>query len=409
MEKLLERFERYIKIETTSNPESSACPSSDCQFDLANLLAQELTQLGLSDVSVDSRAYVMAKLPSNLDYASPAIGFIAHMDSAPDASGRDIKPQYIKNYSGDDIVLGTSGEILSASQYPELKDLVGKDLITTDGTTLLSADDKAGVAEIMTAIAHLQADPKIKHGDIWIGFTPDEEIGRGADFFDVKKFAAEWAYTVDGGSLGELEYENFNAAEATINIHGVNVHPGSAKDKMINAMLIAADLINKLPSNETPATTDGYAGFYHLIGMKGDVTHTKLQYIIRDFTREGLEARKAFLDDLVTSIQAEMAQGKIEIELKDNYYNMREKVEPFPHIIKIAEAAMQQADVIPDIKPIRGGTDGARLSFMGLPCPNLFTGGANFHGLHEYVCVDTMHKAVDVILNIVKLTGQLRK
>ncbi|MGR5077967.1 peptidase T [Photobacterium swingsii] len=405
MDKLIERFLRYVSFETQSNPSVAHCPSTACQLVLAEQLKRELEELDLCDVTLDEHGYLMARLPSNVDFPVPAIGFIAHMDTAPDASGKDVKPQIVENYIGGDIALGIGDEVLSPIQYPDLNKLHGHNIITTDGTTLLGADNKAGVAEIITAIAHLKANPEIKHGDICIGFTPDEEIGRGANLFDVEKFNAEWAYTIDGGPIGELEYENFNATSADVICHGVNVHPGTAKGKMVNAMNIAAQFQLMMPAEETPECTEGYEGFYHLKSMEPAVAKTELGYIIRDFDRQGLEQRKAFMQQKVDELNSRLTKGRVELKLTDSYYNMREMVEPHPHIIEYAKEAMIACDVQPDIKPIRGGTDGARLSFKGLPCPNIFTGGYNFHGIHEFITVEGMELAVKVIVKLAETTA----
>ncbi|MEZ8093714.1 peptidase T [Photobacterium swingsii] len=405
MDKLIERFLRYVSFETQSNPSVAHCPSTACQLVLAEQLKRELEELELCDVTLDEHGYLMARLPSNVDFPVPAIGFIAHMDTAPDASGKDVKPQIVENYIGGDIALGIGDEVLSPIQYPDLNKLHGHNIITTDGTTLLGADNKAGVAEIITAIAHLKANPEIKHGDICIGFTPDEEIGRGANLFDVEKFNAEWAYTIDGGPIGELEYENFNATSADVICHGVNVHPGTAKGKMVNAMNIAAQFQLMMPAEETPECTEGYEGFYHLKSMEPAVAKTELGYIIRDFDRQGLEQRKAFMQQKVDELNSRLTKGRVELKLTDSYYNMREMVEPHPHIIEYAKEAMIACDVQPDIKPIRGGTDGARLSFKGLPCPNIFTGGYNFHGIHEFITVEGMELAVKVIVKLAETTA----
>ncbi len=372
----------------------------------AESLKSEMVAMGLSEVSLDANGYLMAKLPSNVEHTVPAIGFVAHMDTAPDASGANVKPQIVKNYQGGEIALGSSGESLTPEQYPDLNELLGHDLITTDGTTLLGADNKAGIAEILTAVAHLIANPEIPHGDICIGFTPDEEIGRGANLFDVEKFGAKWAYTIDGGPVGELEFENFNAARADVIVHGVNVHPGTAKNKMVNSMNIAAQFQLMMPSNETPECTEGYEGFYHLGSADMSVAKSQLVYILRDFEREGLELRKAFMQKKVDELNATLEKGSVELQLTDNYYNMKEMVEPHPHIIEIAKRAMLNCDVEPMIKPIRGGTDGARLSFMGLPCPNIFTGGYNFHGIHEFITIQGMEQAVKVIVEVAKQTAE---
>ncbi|KXI22651.1 peptidase T [Photobacterium sanguinicancri] len=405
MDKLIERFLRYVSFETQSNPSVAHCPSTACQLVLAEQLKRELEELELCDVTLDEHGYLMARLPSNVDFPVPAIGFIAHMDTAPDASGKDVKPQIVEDYKGGDIALGIGDEVLSPIQYPDLNKLHGHNIITTDGTTLLGADNKAGVAEIITAIAHLKANPSIPHGDICIGFTPDEEIGRGANLFDVEKFNAEWAYTIDGGPIGELEYENFNATSADVICHGVNVHPGTAKGKMVNAMNIAAQFQLMMPAEETPECTEGYEGFYHLKSMEPAVAKTELGYIIRDFDREGLEQRKAFMQQKVDELNSRLTKGRVELQLTDSYYNMREMVEPHPHIIEYAKEAMIACDVKPDIKPIRGGTDGARLSFKGLPCPNIFTGGYNFHGIHEFITIEGMELAVKVIVQLVQTTA----
>ena len=405
MEKLVERFLNYVTFDTKSDPSNQQCPSSPGQITFAEALKSELIALDLTDVSLDENGYLMAKLPSNVDYALPAIGFVAHMDTAPDASGANVKPQVIKDYQGGTIELGTSGESLNPSQYPDLDALHGHDLITTDGTTLLGADNKAGIAEIISAIAYLKANPKIKHGDICIGFTPDEEIGRGADLFNVEKFGAEWAYTIDGGPVGELEFENFNATSADVICHGVNVHPGTAKGKMVNSMNIAAQFQLMMPSQETPECTEGYEGFYHLKSAEMGVARSELGYIIRDFEREGVEARKAFMQQKVDELNERLDKGHVELVLTDSYLNMKEIVEPHQHIIELAKQAMIECDVEPMIKPIRGGTDGARLSFMGLPCPNIFTGGYNFHGIHEFITIQGMEQAVKVIVELSQRTA----
>lgn len=405
MENLVDRFLRYVSFDTQSNPANSQCPSSSGQKPFAHKLCDELIDLGLTEVSVDDHGYVMAKLESNVDYPVPAIGFIAHMDTAPDASGKNVKPQLVENYQGGDIALGKGDEVLSPIQYPDLHQLHGHNLITTDGTTLLGADNKAGIAEIMTALEVLIADPSIVHGDICIGFTPDEEIGRGADLFNVEKFGAQWAYTIDGGPVGELEYENFNATSADVICHGINVHPGTAKDKMVNSMNIAAQFQLMMPMDETPETTEGYQGFYHLKSAEMSVARSELGYIIRDFDREGLDARKTFMQQKVAELNARLEKGRVELVLTDSYFNMKEMVEPHPQVIELAKQAMIECDIEPLIKPIRGGTDGARLSFMGLPCPNIFTGGYNFHGIHEFISVEGMEKAVNVIVKLAEKTA----
>ncbi|MGB5803741.1 MAG: peptidase T [Vibrio anguillarum] len=405
MENLVERFLRYVSFDTQSHPASRRCPSSVGQMTFAHTLHEELIALGLTDATVDEHGYVMAKLQSNVDDPVPAIGFIAHMDTAPDASGKHVKPQIVENYQGGDIALGKGDEVLSPIQYPDLHQLHGYNLITTDGTTLLGADNKAGIAEIMTAIERLIADPSIAHGDICIGFTPDEEIGRGADLFDVEKFGAQWAYTIDGGPVGELEYENFNAASADVICYGVNVHPGTAKDKMVNAINIAAQFQLMMPADQTPETTQGYQGFYHLKSAEMSVARSTLGYIIRDFEREGLEARKAFMQQQVDQLNARLEKGRVELVVTDSYFNMKEMVEPHPQVIELAKQAMIACDVEPLIKPIRGGTDGARLSFMGLPCPNIFTGGYNFHGIHEFITIEGMEQVVNVIVKLAEKTA----
>jgi tripeptide aminopeptidase len=404
MEKLVQRFLKYVKIDTKSDPNSASCPSTEKQFNLGKELVKELQELGLEDAAMDDNGYVMATLPSNTDKDLPNLGFIAHMDTSPDMTAENVKPQIIKDYDGNDILLnGEKNIVLSPKDFPELKDYIGEDLITTDGTTLLGADDKAGIAEIMTAVEHLINNPEIKHGTIKIGFTPDEEVGRGADKFDVEKFAADLAYTVDGGQIGELEYENFNAAYAKIKINGRNVHPGTAKNKMINAISIAMEFNSMLPTNQVPEYTEGYEGFYHLHDIKGNVEETILEYIIRDHDKEKFEEKKKRVENIVKYLNDNMGKGTVELDMKDQYYNMKEKIEPVMHIVEIAERAMKEVAVKPIIKPIRGGTDGARLSYMGLPCPNLFTGGHNFHGKFEYISINSMKKSVDVILKIAEL------
>ncbi|HIF9326132.1 TPA: peptidase T [Photobacterium damselae] len=404
MDNLIKRFLRYVSFDTQSNGANTNCPSTLGQLTFAQELQQEMINIGLQDVSLDENGYLMGHLPANVDYDVPAIGFVAHMDTAPDASGQNVKPQIVENYRGGDIALGIGDEVLSPIQYPDLNKLHGHNIITTDGSTLLGADNKAGIAEIMTAIEVLVANPELPHGKICVGFTPDEEIGRGANLFDVEKFGAQWAYTIDGGPVGELEFENFNASSAQVIVHGINVHPGTAKGKMINSMNIAAKFQLMMPADETPECTEGYEGFYHLTSMQSSVAKTQLNYIIRDFDRDGLAQRKAFMQQKVDELNAELnKKGRIELSITDSYYNMREMVEPYPHIIELAKQAMVECDIEPDIKPIRGGTDGARLSFMGLPCPNIFTGGYNFHGIHEFITVEGMEKAVNVI---VKLAGK---
>ncbi|HPZ24363.1 MAG TPA: peptidase T [Kaistella sp.] len=402
--KLQNRFINYVKIFSTSDPESETTPSTERQWDIAKYIFEELKTLGLSDVSLDENGYIYGYVPSNLDNDDePVVGFISHYDTSPDFNGENVKPQIWDDYNGQDLVLNKeTGFTLSPSKFESLKDYVGKTLITTDGTTLLGADDKAGIAEIVTAAEFLLANPDIKHGKIAIGFTPDEEIGRGAHKFDVKKFGAEWAYTMDGGEVGELEYENFNAAGAVVKIHGLSVHPGYAFGKMVNASLLAAEFIKMLPENETPATTKGFEGFYHLTDLKSDVSEAKIQYIIRDHDNDKFEARKKFITEKVEEFNKKFGEGTAEIEIKEQYRNMKQQFEGKMHIVDIAEQAMKDANIEPKIKAIRGGTDGAQLSYMGLPCPNIFAGGINFHGPYEYVALESMEKAVKVIVNIAR-------
>lgn len=405
MTNLIDRFLKYVTFDTQSDPSQGCCPSSKGQTQFAQFLKQELTDLGLTNVTLDDNGYVMATLPSNVDYDVPAIGFIAHMDTAPDASGANVKPQIVENYQGGDIALGKGDEVLSPIHYPDLHQLHGHNIITTDGTTLLGADNKAGIAEIISAVEYLIGHPEIPHGDIKVGFTPDEEIGRGADLFNVEKFAAQWAYTVDGGPVGELEFENFNAAAATVEFRGVNVHPGTAKGKMVNSMTLASRFHAEMPVDETPEHTEGYEGFYHLTNADMSVAKSTLHYILRDFDQDGLDRKKAYLMDKVATFNSGSKSPRVTLTIKDNYSNMREQVEVHPHIIDIAKQAMLACGVTPDIKPIRGGTDGARLSFMGLPCPNVFTGGYNFHGIHEFITVQGMQSAVKVVVQIAKETA----
>ena len=402
--KLQNRFLNYVKIYSTSDPESESTPSSPQQWDIAKYIFEELKSLGLSDVSMDEHGYIYAYVPSNLENDDqPVIGFISHYDTSPDFNGENVNPQIWKDYDGNDLVLNQeTGFTLSPAKFETLKDYVGKTLITTDGTSLLGADDKAGLAEIVTAAEFLLAHPEIKHGRIAIGFTPDEEIGRGAHKFDVKKFGAEWAYTMDGSEVGELEYENFNAAGAVVKIHGLSVHPGYAYGKMVNAALLAAEFVQLLPENETPATTKGFEGFYHLMEIKADISEAKIQYIIRDHDNDKFEARKKFMTDKVTEFNHKCGEGTAEIEIKEQYRNMKQQFEGKMHIVDIAEQAMKDANIEPKIKAIRGGTDGAQLSYMGLPCPNIFAGGMNFHGPYEYVALESMEEAVKVIINIAK-------
>lgn len=401
MKKVEERFLEYVKINTKSDETTGTTPSTKEQLVLAEKLYDELKELGLKDVRISEYGYVYATLESNIDKDIPTIGFIAHMDTAPDYSGKNVKPQIIENYDGGDIKLNDV-DILSPSFSKELKNYVGQRLITTDGTTLLGADDKAGIAEIMTAIEYLVENPEIKHGTIKIAFTPDEEIGEGADHFDVEGFGADFAYTMDGGTIGELEFENFNAASAKVIIHGVNVHPGYAKNKMINSIMVANEFINALPLEEVPEKTEGREGFNHLTDINGTVEKTTLNYIIRDFTTEGFEERIKDFEDITRSLNEVYGEGTVELSIKESYRNMREKIEPLMHIVETAKQAMIDSGITPKITAVRGGTDGARLSFMGLPTPNIFAGGENFHGKYEYIPIESMEKAVEVIINIIK-------
>lgn len=403
---IIDRFKSYVIIDTESDPESKTTPSTVKQWDLANALVKELKGIGLSDVTIDENAYIMATLPSNVDHDVPTIGFISHFDTSPDFTGANVKPQIIENYDGKDIVLNeTEDIILSPDYFEDLLLYKGQTLITTDGTTLLGADDKAGICEIVSAMEYLIQHPEIKHGPIRIGFTPDEEIGRGAHKFDVEKFGADWAYTMDGSQVGELEYENFNAAGAVVKVKGKIVHPGYAKGKMVNSMYIATEFINSLPRLETPEHTEDYQGFFHLHNMKGSVDETELQYIIRDHNKRHFEARKEVMKKLTEELNNQYEREVISIEITDQYFNMKEKVEPVMHIVDMAEEAMKQLGIKPLIKPIRGGTDGSQLSYMGLPCPNIFAGGHNFHGRYEYVPVESMIKATEVICKIAELTA----
>ena len=402
MEKLLDKFLRYVAVDTMSDPESETQPSSAKQFDLLRMLRDELETMGIK-AELDEFGYVMATIPSNIDKEVPAIGFIAHVDTSPDASGKDVKPQIIENYQGGDIMLNAEKDIvLKVSDFPEMQNYIGKTMITTDGTTLLGADDKGGVAAIMYAAQYLMEHPEVKHGDIKIGFTPDEEVGRGVVKFDVKKFGAQYAYTIDGGEIGELEYENFNAAGAKIRIQGANIHPGYAKDKMINSMQIAMELNAMLPVNQRPEFTCGYEGFFLLTEIKGTVEETSMQYIIRDHDRAKFEEKKELLKAVVEYLNKKH-NNAVTLEMKDQYYNMRQEVEPHYFIVEKAIKAIEMAGIKPKVQPIRGGTDGANLSFMGLPCPNIFAGGHNFHGKYEYVPLESMEKASEVILNIISL------
>lgn len=404
---IIDRFVSYITVDTQSDPDSETTPSTAKQWDLANALVKELKEIGMQDVTIDENAYIMATLPSNIDHDVPVIGFIAHFDTSPDYTGTNVKPQIIENYDGKDIILNAEEDIvLSPDLFDDLLQYKGQTLITTDGTTLLGADDKAGITEIISAMEYLIQHPEIKHGTIRVGFTPDEEIGRGAHKFDVEKFGAEWAYTMDGSQIGELEYENFNAAGATVKIKGKIVHPGYAKGKMVNSMYIATEFINSLPLLETPEHTEGYQGFFHLSSIEGLVEETVLKYIIRDHDIHHFEARKKAMLQVAFDLNSQYEREVATIEIKDQYFNMKEKIEPVKHIVDIAEKAMLELNIKPIIKPIRGGTDGSQLSFMGLPCPNIFAGGHNFHGRYEYVPVESMIKATEVICKIAALVAQ---
>lgn len=407
MQHIIDRFISYVTIDTESDPNSDTCPSTEKQWDLANKLVDELKAIGMEDVTIDEHAYIMATLPSNVDHDIPTIGFVSHFDTTPDFTGANVKPQIHENYDGKDILLNKEENIVLSPEYFE--DLLlykGQTIITTDGTTLLGADDKAGITEIMCAMEHLINNPEIKHGKIRVGFTPDEEIGRGAHKFDVKKFAADWAYTMDGSQVGELEYENFNAAGAKIKVNGKIVHPGYAKGKLINSMLIANEFIAALPEQDVPEKTSGYEGFFHLYAIEGKVEETNVQLIIRDHDMDKFQERKALLEKITANLNTKHGAGTVELEIKDQYFNMKEKVVPVMHIVDIAEEAMKNLGIIPLIKPIRGGTDGSQLSYMGLPCPNIFAGGHNFHGRYEYVPVESIKKAIDVIVEIAQLTAK---
>jgi tripeptide aminopeptidase len=410
MQHIIDRFISYVTVDTESDPNSTTTPSSAKQWDLAHQLVEDLKVIGMQEVSIDEHAYIMATLPSNVNHDVPTIGFVAHFDTTPDFTGANVNPQIISNYDGGDIVLNKELQIvLSPNYFKDLLQYKGQTLITTDGTTLLGADDKAGITEIITAMEFMIKNPSIKHGKIRVGFTPDEEIGRGAHKFDIKKFGAEWAYTMDGSQIGELEYENFNAAGAKITFKGKSVHPGYAKGKMINSMLIANDFINLLPKGETPQETKGYEGFFHVHHLNGSIEETVLELIIRDHSANQFKKRKLFIESIVKKInkkyQKQFGEAICVAEIKDQYYNMKEKVTPVIHIVAIAEKAMKDLGIKPLIKPIRGGTDGSQLSYMGLPCPNIFAGGHNFHGKYEYVPVESMQKAVEVIVKIAELTA----
>ena len=407
MSNVVEKFLNYVKYDTSSDEESQSVPSTSKQLKLAKRLVDELKEMGLSNASVDKNGYVMASLPSNIEKSVPAIGFISHMDTSPETSGKNVNPQFVYNYDGNDIVLNEKENIvLSPKDFPSLKKHIGETLITTDGTTLLGADDKAGVSEIMEAIDYLTKNPQVKHGTVNVAFTPDEEVGRGSDYFDVKKFNSDFAYTMDGGSIGGLEYENFNAASAVVTIKGRNIHPGSAKDKMINSSLIGCEFVSMLPSVETPSNTEDYEGFYHLISFTGNVDITKLYFIIRDHNMNLFNQRKNNIKKIAEKLNKKYGNGIVNIEVKDQYYNMKEKFKDNINIIELAKNAMKELDITPIITPIRGGTDGAQLSYKGLLTPNLFTGGYNYHGKYEYAVTSEMEKAVDVILKIIELNAK---
>ncbi|HON55082.1 MAG TPA: peptidase T [Bacteroidales bacterium] len=406
MESVIDKFLRYISVETTSDPDSETQPSTPSQVEFMKILVKELEQMGVKDVSLDEFGYVMASIPSNLNNGetAPKLGFIAHVDTSPDAPGKDIKPQFFHNYDGGEIVINKEKKlVLSPIEFPELKKYIGQTIITSDGNTLLGADDKAGVAEIMSAVEYIFTHPDFKHGEIKIAFTPDEEIGRGVDKFDVTRFGAEFAYTLDGGEIGEMEYENFNAASAKIFIQGRNIHPGYAKNKMINSILLATEFNSLLPVEQRPELTEGYEGFIHVVHMSGTVEESMIQYIIRDHDRAKFEEKKKLVEDCTDFMNCKYKDNRFRLELKDQYYNMKEKVEPHYHIIEKAVEAMKKAGITAQVQPIRGGTDGARLSYMGLPCPNIFAGGHNFHGKLEYVPAESMEKAVEVIINLISL------
>lgn len=402
---IVERFLNYVSFDTQSAEDSQAVPSTAKQLDFAKYLRDELKDEGFDDVEMDDNGYVYATLKSNIKKEVPTIGFISHYDTSPDCSGKDVKPRIVKNYDGKDIEL-SPGIISSTKKFPELLQHVGEDLIVTDGHTLLGADDKAGIAEIVQAMCWLRDHKEIPHGDIRMGFNPDEEIGMGAHHFDVEKFGCEWAYTMDGGDLGDLEFENFNAASAKINIKGVSVHPGYAKGKMINANRLAAEFAAMLPADETPETTEGYEGFYHLLGIESNIENAKLSYIIRDHDRDKFEERKAFIEKCVVEMNKKYGEGTVTADVKDQYYNMKEMIDPKMHVIDIVLKAMQDSGVPPKVEPIRGGTDGAQLSFKGLPCPNIFAGGVNFHGPYEFISVQVMEKAMQVIVKICEITAE---
>ena len=403
---IVERFLKYVSFDTQSAEDAGKTPSTDKQLRLAEYLTEELKALGLTEVEMDANGYVYATLPANTDRPVPTIGFIAHMDTSPDCSGCNVKPRIVKDYDGSDLVLDAEAGIVSSpKKFPELLDHIGEDIIVTDGHTLLGADDKAGIAEIVNAMEYLLAHPEVEHGKVRVGFNPDEEIGLGAHKFDVEKFGCEWAYTMDGGELGELEYENFNAASAKVEVKGVSVHPGYAKGKMVNAARVAAELAAQMPTHETPEQTQDYEGFFHLLGVEGNVEHASLSYIIRDHDRARFERRKAYMEKCVEWFNVKYGEGTVQLTLNDQYYNMREKIEPVPHVVDLVVEAMKQCGIPAKVKAIRGGTDGAQLSFMGLPCPNIFAGGLNFHGPHEFLPVPSLRRASELVVKIIELTA----
>lgn len=403
---IVERFLKYVSFDTQSAEDAGKTPSTDKQLRLAEYLTEELKGLGLTEVEMDANGYVYATLPANTDRPVPTIGFIAHMDTSPDCSGCNVKPRIVRDYDGSDLVLDAEAGIVSSpKKFPELLDHIGEDIIVTDGHTLLGADDKAGIAEIVNAMEYLLAHPEVEHGKVRVGFNPDEEIGLGAHKFDVEKFGCEWAYTMDGGELGELEYENFNAASAKVEVKGVSVHPGYAKGKMVNAARVAAELAAQMPTHETPEQTQDYEGFFHLLGVEGNVEHATLSYIIRDHDRARFERRKAYMEKCVEWFNVKYGEGTVQLTLNDQYYNMREKIEPVPHVVDLVVEAMKQCGIPAKVKAIRGGTDGAQLSFMGLPCPNIFAGGLNFHGPHEFLPVPSLRRASELVVKIIELTA----
>lgn len=410
MTSIIDRFIKYTQFDTQSDPNTGLTPSTPGQMFFSRELAEELKSIGLDEVELDENGYIMATVPSNIEQEVPVIGFIAHVDTSPDFSGKNVSPKIVEDYDGGEIVLNAeNGIVLKPAEFPELKQYIGQQIITTDGTTLLGADDKAGITAIVSAMEYLIQHPEIKHGKIRVGFTPDEEIGEGAGLFDVEKFGADFAYTIDGGEIGELEYENFNAAMAKVIAHGRNVHPGYAHGKMRNSIRIANQLIAMLPRHETPEHSKGYEGFYHLMSFNGDVEKTEMQFLIRDFKRDRFEDRKKEMEHLVRKVNHEFGAGAMEVEIKDQYYNMREKIEPVKYIVDLAEKAMKDVGVVPNIKPIRGGTDGAQLAFKGLPTPNIFAGGHNFHGRFEFLPVPSLQKAMEVVLKIAELATSVKK